>query len=549
MSPSSKPPNPSYDIVLIGAGFSGITLLHTLRARGYTCRVYESASDLGGVWHWNKYPGCRVDSEGSIYQLSIPEVWSSFQFSEKYPDADEVRRYFAHVDSVLDVKRDVEFGVSVTGAWFDARAEGARKWRVETADGRVTHARFLVSCVGSSAERYVPAIPGIEGFRGTVAHSALWPRGGVDVSGKKVAVIGTGASGVQIIQAWAKEAAELVVFQRTPNLALPMKQVVYATEAERKKAQEELPGIFEARNKTYSGYLDDAMPVKTTDVSREERLARYEELYTRGGFGYYLAGYGDLLLDEKANREAYDFWVAKTRARIVDPRKRDLLAPLEPPHPMAVKRSSFEVDYYEQFNRENVQLVDLREPGKAIKCVKADGIELEDGTFYPVDAIALATGFNSITGSLTCIPGLRNTEGVSLAEEWGTNGASAYLGMTRKGYPNMFLCYSVHGPTALSNGPTTIEIQARWIADAISKIDEQGLSHVEPTEEAEQGWKATVNAITDMTLFPRGDSWYMGANIPGKKREMLNFPGGLPMYEQMCWKALESWEGFVTVKA
>ncbi|KAL3449378.1 hypothetical protein BJX65DRAFT_273451 [Aspergillus insuetus] len=539
--------NPSYDILLIGAGFSGITLLHTLRQRGYTsCQIYESATDLGGVWHSNTYPGCRVDTEGSIYQLSIPEVYSTFSFTEKYPSADEVRAYFAHIERVLHIKKDVEFKTTVTGAWFDVSAEGERKWRVETADGRVTHCRFLISCVGSSAQRYVPDIPGLESFQGQVCHSADWPRGGVDVVGKKVVVIGTGASGVQIIQSWAKEASNLVVFQRTPNLALPMQQESFSPDV-RKRIQEDLPRIFADRQKTWSGYLDESNPAKTFDVSPEEREAHFEALYKQGGFAFYLAGYSDLLTDETANREAYNFWLKKTRARITNPRKRDILAPLDPPHPAGAKRSSFEQDYFEQFNRENVQLVNLREAGQGIKAVRPEGIEVEDGTVYPAEVIALATGFDSLTGCLTCIPGLRNTSGLTLAEEWSQDGASTYLGLTRRGYPNMFLCYSVHGPAALSNGPASIEIQAKGIVDAIRKIDESGLSYIEPTGEAEKVWKATVNMITDMTLFPKADSWYMGANIPGKKREMLNFPGGLPMYEQMCRKALDNWEGFVTV--
>ncbi|KAL5001561.1 hypothetical protein BDV10DRAFT_198942 [Aspergillus recurvatus] len=536
---------PVYDIVIIGAGFSGIYLLHHLRNLGYSVRIYEAGTDLGGVWHWNTYPGCRVDTEGSIYQLSIPEVWETWSFSEKYPSADELRGYFAHVESVLGIKKDVEFGRTVTGAWFDRAADGKWKWRVETDDGRVTHCRFLLSCVGFAAERYVPDIPGLESFNGAVCHSASWPKGGVEAAGKKVAVVGTGASGVQIVQAWGKEAESLVVFQRTPNLSLPMRQESLSREAQ-KALKADLRRLFAARQKTFTGFPNESSPHRTFEVPREEREAKFESLYQQGGFGLLLGGYSDLLLDEGANREAYDFWVKKTRARISNPRLQKLLAPDEPPHPLATKRSALETDYFEQFNRPNVHLVNLREPGCAIAAVKPDGIELENGTFYPLDAIALATGFNSYTGSLTQIPRLCNTSGTTLAEEWTQDGASTYLGMTRRGYPNMFLCYAVHGPTALSSGPVSIEMQARWIIDAIRKIDESGLSYVEPTEEAERTWKATVNQIADMTLFPKADSWYMGANIPGKKREMLNFPGGLPMYEEMCWKALQSWEGFVT---
>ncbi|KAL2867256.1 flavin-containing monooxygenase [Aspergillus lucknowensis] len=537
--------NASYDIVIVGAGFSGIYLLHSLRKLGYTCRVYESGTDLGGVWHWNTYPGARVDSEASIYQFSIPEVWKSWSFSEKFPAAAEIREYFAHLDKVLDIKKDVEFSTTVTGAQFDR--EGTKRWSVELADGRVTSCRFFLLCAGFTTKRYTPNIPGLETFKGDIYHSANWPRKGVDVCGKKVAVLGTGATGVQIIQDWGKEEVEsLTVFQRTPNLALPMQQKSYSREAQ-EALKAEAESIFQRRGRTFAGYLDDAHPKNTFDVSAEERDAYYESLYKAGGFSFLLGGYSDILIDEKANREAYNFWAKKTRARITDPQKRDVLAPLEPPHPIGVKRCSLEVDYFEQFNRPNVHLVNVREPGNNIAAIRPDGIETANGTLYRVDAIALATGFDNFTGSLTQIQGLRNTDGTTLAEEWDRNGAVLYLGMTRRGYPNMFLAYSLHGPTALSNGPTGIEFQGQWIADAIRKIDESGLGYVEPTEGAEVAWKAQVDMIANMTLFPQADSPYMGSNIPGKRKEMLNWPGGIPMYEELCRKALESWDGFTVV--
>ncbi|PYH84523.1 FAD/NAD(P)-binding domain-containing protein [Aspergillus uvarum CBS 121591] len=537
--------NPTYDIVIVGAGFSGINLLYSLRKLGYRCRIYESGTDLGGVWHWHTYPGCRVDTPGFIYQLSIPEVSETWSFKEKYPSADELRAYFAHVDQVLGIKQDVDFEMTVTGAWYDVNAQGKRKWRIETGEGRVTHSQFFISCVGFAAEPYVPEFPGLETFKGEVCHSASWPKDGIDVKGKKLAVIGTGASGVQIVQSWAKQGGSLVVFQRTPNLALPMRQHTFST-AGLNVLKEDAPLILAQREKTFSGYLDQPSPHATFEVTVEEREALFEELYNRGGFAFLLSGYNDLLVDDKANREAYDFWAKKTRARIADPSKRDLLAPLEPPHPIGAKRSCFEQDYFEMFNSPNVELVNVREAGHGIAVIKPTGIKTQDGGFYPVDAIALATGFNSFTGSLTRISRLRNTSGITLADEWSRGGVSAYLGMTRKGYPNMFLCYAVQGPTALSNGPASIEMQSRWIVDAIQKINAAGLTSVEPTEEAEKNWKATVDVIAGMTLFPKADSWWNGANIPGQKREMLAFPGGLPLYEELSRKALQSWEGFIT---
>ncbi|OJJ95009.1 hypothetical protein ASPACDRAFT_55380 [Aspergillus aculeatus ATCC 16872] len=524
--------NPSYDIVIIGAGFSGVNLLYSLRKLGYTCRIYESGTDLGGVWHWNTYPGCRVDTPGFIYQLSIPEVSETWSFTEKYPPAEELRAYFTHVDQVLGIKQDVDFEMTVTGAWYDVNAEGKRKWRIETGDGRVTQSQFLISCVGFAAEPYVPEFQGLETFKGEVCHSASWPKAGIDVKGKKVAVIGTGASGVQIVQSWAKQAESLVVFQRTRNLALPMRQHTFPVTG-LNALKEDAPLTFAQREKTFSGYLDQPSPHATFDVPSEKREALFEDLYNRGGFAFLLSGYSDLLTNEKANRQAYGFWAKKTRARIADPSRRDILAPLEPPLPIGAKRSCFEHDYYEMFNRPNVDLVNVREAGHGLAAIKPHGDEIQDSGFYPVDAIAFATGFNSFTGSLTRIAGLRNTYGTSLADEWGNNGASAYLGMTCKGYPNMFLCYAVHGPTALSNGPASIEMQSRWIVDAIQKMNATGLISMEPTKEAERNWKATA------------DSWWIGANIPDKKREMLVFPGGLPLYEDLCRKALQNWDGFI----
>ncbi|KAL4884783.1 hypothetical protein BJY04DRAFT_170473 [Aspergillus karnatakaensis] len=535
--------SPSYDVVIVGAGFSGIYLLHRLRSLGYACRIFEAGDDLGGVWHWNTYPGVRVDAEAAIYQLSFPEAWKDWSFSEKYPSGKELQDYFAHLDKTLDIKKDVNFNTTVTGAQFDKH--GAKRWAVETGDGRITTSRFLLLGVGFAAKRYTPDIPGLDTFIGEVYHSSFWPKGNVDVQDKKVAVIGTGASGVQIVQEWGKEAESLSVFQRTPNLALPMQQRAFSSQDQQElKVRQE--SIFQDRELDFGGYLCPPTPAKTFDVSAEEREAHWESLFQKGGFSFLLSGYSDVLVDEHANREAYNFWAKKTRARIVDPRKKDILAPLEQLHPIGAKRSSYEQDYFEQFNRSNVDVVNLREPGHAIAAIRPEGIELENGTVHSVDIIAFATGFDGVTGSMTSIPNLRNTSGVTLAEEW-KDGARTYLGMTRKGYPNMFFTYGAQAPGALSNGPTSIEMQGRWILDAIQKIDESGLTYIEPTDEAESGWKALINQITDMTLFPKADSWYMGANIPGKKREMLNFPGGLPLYEQLCRKTLDNWDGFVTV--
>ncbi|KAL4924544.1 flavin-containing monooxygenase [Aspergillus undulatus] len=368
---------PIYDVVIIGAGFSGIYLLYNLRKLGYSCRIYESGSDLGGVWHWNRYPGAR------------------------YPSADEIWAYFAHLDKTLNIKKDVETG-----------------------DGQVTTCRFLLFGVGFASQRYEPKISGLANFKRGVYHTSFWPKSDVDVRGKKLAVIGTGVSGVRVIQALAKDVDSITTF----------------------------------------------------DVPAEEREPYYEALFERGGFAFILARYP---------------------------------CPSAKSHPLAAKRSSMETDYFEQYNRENVDIVDLRVPGNSIATVTPKGIQLENGTTYEADASILATGFDSHTGSFTHIPNLRNTSGATLAEEWGPETcATSYLGMTHAGYPNI-------------NRPSGIEMQGDFIVDAIRRIDEQGLKYVEPTLEAEVAWKAHINAIADMTLFVKANSWYMGANILGK-REMLN---------------------------
>ncbi|PWY75490.1 FAD/NAD(P)-binding domain-containing protein [Aspergillus heteromorphus CBS 117.55] len=508
-----------YDVVIVGAGFAGIFLLYHLRKLGLSCRIYEAGDDLGGTWQMNVYPGARVDSENWLYQFSMPEVWEDWSWSEKYPAGEEILRYFAHVEKKLKIKKDVDFHTRVVGAQFD---RGMGRWRIETEDGRATESQFFVACTGFAAKRYTPDFPGLDSFKGPVYHSSCWPQEGVSVTGKKVAVIGTGATGVQIIQEWAKQADSLTVFQRTPNLALPMRQA-RCVEEELKLAKALYPHVFRDRERTFGGYTPDLIPRRTSDATLEEREAILEAHWTEGGFIFILGGFMDVLTDEQANREVYDFWAKKTRARIHDPRKRDILAPLDPPHAIGAKRCSLEQDYFDVFNRPNVDVVNLREDH--IVEFKPHGITMSSGAFHELDGVAFATGYDAVTGGLT----------------------NMGLGLAISGYPNMFHVYGVHGPTGLSNGPTSIEMQGRWIVDAIKRIRASGLSYVEATPEAAEGWTKRADEMAGATLLVQADSWYMGANIPGKKRRMLNFVGGLPLYERVCTEALSKWDGFRTV--
>jgi cation diffusion facilitator CzcD-associated flavoprotein CzcO len=529
------------DILIVGAGFGGVYLLHQFRKLGYSVKVYEAGTDLGGIWHWNCYPGARVDSAVPVYEYSIPEVYKDWTWTEKYPGWAELRTYFDHVDKVLDIKKDVAFNSRVVGAEYD---QSAAKWTVQTEDGRTAYAKYFILATGFAAKRHFPDWPGMDTFKGTIHHSSFWPNEGVEVRGKKVGVVGTGSTGVQIAQECAPDALELTVFQRTPNLALPMRQGSISKE-EQQAAKSGYPQFFKDRLSTFAGFPYDFVPRKTFDDSPEEREAFFEHLWQNGGFEFWLGTYKDMLFDMKANRAAYDFWCKKTRARINDPKIRDIMAPLEPPHPFGTKRPSLEQNFYEQFNRPNVHVCDIT--ANPVREVVPEGIITQDGKLHELDIIALATGFDSVTGGMKNM-GLKDIHGTTLADSW-ANGTYSYLGMTRAGYPNMFFLYGPQGPTAFSNGPTCVEVQGDWIITAIRRMHEEGIKSIEAQKEAEDQYRMKIKELNDKTLFPLTKSWYMGANIPGKTIEPLNWPGGMMAYEKETSAALDGWKGYTVVKA
>ncbi|KAI9657049.1 MAG: hypothetical protein M1821_003215 [Bathelium mastoideum] len=534
--------NLELDVLIIGAGFGGVFLLHEMRKQGYKTVVYEAGTNFGGTWRWNVYPGARVDSEVPIYELSIPEVWKDWTWSTNYPNYQELQQYFDHVDKVLNLTKDCAFETCVIGAEFD---EESGKWTVETVDGRTTRARFLIVAAGFAAKRYIPDFKSLDKFKGTMYHSSFWPTDGVDVRGKRCAVIGTGASGVQIAQEWGPIAGNLKLFQRTPNLALPMGKRDLSAE-EQNKLKPFYPELFAYRERCFGGFCFDLDEKNTFDVTATEREQFYQKLWDHGGFAYWLGNYQDYLFDMKANREAYNFWARKQRARIHDPRKRDLLCPLEPPHPFGVKRPCLEQNFYEQFNRPTVDIVDISQAsGNEIAEFTETGIKTSDGNHYEFDVIAIATGFDITTGGMTSM-GLKSVKGTYLKDEW-ERAAYTYLGTTVSGYPNMFHLYGPHGPTLLSNGPTSVEVQGRWIRDVINMINTQGLKYIDPTEEASQEWKKRVNELSDASLFPTTKSTYMGGSLPGKAFEQVNYAGGVGKYKEEIRAALPGWKGFRTV--
>jgi cyclohexanone monooxygenase len=519
------PSDEEIDVLLVGAGFCGLYLLNRLRERGFNVRVFEAGADLGGVWHWNCYPGARVDSACWIYQFSHEEVWRDWNWSELYPGYAELRAYFEHVDAKLDLSRDVRFGTMVREADFD---ETRRQWRVRASgkggEAIVAYTRYIVMCTGSSSKPYIPEIEGLDSFAGPCHHTALWPQDGVDLKGKRVGVVGTGASGVQVAQEASREAARLTVFQRTPNLCLPMRQRKL-DEEDNRKARSTYSETFTTRTQTWGGIEYDIDPRPSTSVSEAERDAHFEDLWEAGGFKFWIGNYVDMLMDEDVNRVAYDFWRDKVRERIKDPEVAEKLAPTEPPHPFGTKRVSLEQWYFDLFNQDNVDLVDIRET--PLERVTPTGV-IVGGREIPLDVLVLATGFDAVTGGITRID-IRDSRGVTLREKW-AHGVRTYQGLANAGYPNLLMTYGPQAPTAFINGPTCAEVQGDFIVETLEYLRERGLTRIEPTREAEEGWRKLCQELAEPTLFPKADSWYMAANIPGKTREMLMYPGGVPAY-------------------
>jgi cation diffusion facilitator CzcD-associated flavoprotein CzcO len=518
------------DVVVVGAGFAGLYQLHRLRDLGFSVVLLEAGTGLGGIWYWNCYPGARVDTHVPMYEYADEKVWRDWYWDERFPDRHALRRYFEHVDDVWDLRRDIRFNTRVEGARWD---EEGRSWHVDTDAGDSVRTRFLVLCTGFAAKAYIPDLPGLDDFEGAWHHTAHWPQDDIDLTGLRVGIVGTGASGVQVVQEAAKVAAQVTVFQRTPILALAMQQR-RLTRDEQDAEKASYPERFQRRRTTNSGfdYLEGGGSALA--VSDEERRATFERLWAEGGFAFWVGGYSDILIDEAANRKAYDFWREKVQARIDDPALAEVLAPTEPLHPFGVKRPSLEQTYYDVFNQENVALVDLR--ATPIERITPAGVRTT-ATEHELDLLVLATGFDAVTGGLTSID-IRGTSDASLAEHW-RRGARTHLGLASAGFPNLLYLYGPQSPSGFCNGPTCAEVQGDLVVDLLVCLRDDGVTRIEATPEAEESWNEQVQGIASMTLFPRADSWYMGANIPGKPRQMLNWPGGLQLYLQACRAAAD----------
>ena len=537
MSTSSKGPDAvaSFDAVIVGAGFSGLYMLHRLRGLGLTARVIEAGSGVGGTWFWNRYPGARVDIESQEYSFAFDEALErEWTWTERYAPQPELLKYANHVADRYDLRRDIDFNTRVVEAAFD---EAAARWTVRTDKGDVISARYCIMATGCLSLPNEPNFKGQERFKGATYHTGRWPHEPVDFSGRTVGVIGTGSSAIQSIPVIASQARHVYVFQRTPNFSVPAhngpidEKVVAAWQAKREEnraAQRMSPGGF-----TYH----DPRERLVSESPPEEHRSEFEARWARGGFAM-LGAFADTGVDPAANKVAADFVAEKIRAIVKDPTTAEKLVPKS--YPFGTKRLCVDTGYYETFNRDNVTLVDLQET--PLTEITETGVSTTDAT-YEVDAIVFAIGFDAMTGALSKID-IKGRGGVSLNDAW-AEGPKTYLGLMVAGFPNLFTITGPGSPSVLSNMIVSIEQHVDWIADCLRYLGERQLSVMEASEAAQEGWVAHVNEAASMTLFPQANSWYLGANVPGKPRVFMPYVGGVGVYRELCDQvAAKDYEGF-----
>ena len=525
------------DAVIVGAGLAGLYMLHRLRGLGLTARVYEAGSDVGGTWYWNRYPGARCDVESMDYSYSFSdELQQEWQWSERYATQPEILRYINHVADRFDLRGDIQFETRVTTALFDAATS---RWAIQTDSGERVSARFCIMAIGCLSTAQMPRFPGLETFTGEWYHTGNWPHAGVDFTGQRVGVIGTGASGIQSIPIIAQQATHLFVFQRTPNFTIPAWNAPLDPEHERRlKAN-----YAEHRRKNRESRAGFVVPVgdmPALEAPPDERQRAFEACWARGGFGF-TSAFADIGTNMEANDTAAAFVRAKIRDIVRDPAVAETLSPHD--HPIGTKRLPLDTDYYDTFNRDNVTLIDVRKD--LIEAITPDGLRTREAA-YALDSIVFATGFDAMTGALLNID-IRGRAGGTLKEKW-VAGPRTYLGIAIAGFPNLFIITGPGSPSVLSNMMVSIEQHVDWIADCIAYLRACDLAAIEATIEAEDGWVAHVNDVGNTTLYPRADSWYVGANIPGKPRIFMPYVGGVGAYRKICDDiAAKGYEGFTLI--
>jgi cation diffusion facilitator CzcD-associated flavoprotein CzcO len=524
-----------FDAIVVGAGFAGLYAIYRLRELGLAVQAFEAGSGIGGTWFWNCYPGARCDVESLDYSYSFSEeLEQEWSWSERYPSQPEILRYLEHVADRFELWPSIRLETRVTAATFD---ESSSRWTVTTNDGARYTAQYCVMATGCLSAAQVPDLEGLDRFEGVWFHTGNWPREGVDLSGKRVGVIGTGSTGIQVIPELVEEAEHVTVFQRTANFSVPSRNAPMDPEFER-RLKARYPEFRRAARKSFLGVSVEGTGFSALEVDPEERARLYQSRWDGGGGMPLLVSYNDLLVDREANDTLACFVRAKIREAVDDPDLADLLTPRG--FPIGTKRLCQHSEYYEIYNRDDVTLVDVRR--SPIQEITATGVRTSDAE-YALDAIVFATGFDAVTGALLAID-IRGRGGLSLRETWAA-GPRTYLGVAIAGFPNFFIITGPGSPSVLSNMVVSIEQHVDWIADCIACLRERGVERLEATQAAEDAWVAHVDEVGESTLFPLADSWYVGANIPGKPRVFLPYVGGVGTYRKRCDEvAANGYEGF-----
>jgi len=523
------------DVVVVGAGFAGLYALHRLRALGLNCTVIEAASDVGGTWYWNRYPGARCDIESIEYSYSFSaDLEQQWTWHERFAAQPDILRYLQHVAERFDLRRGIRFNTRVTTASFQG---ASNRWHVRTDRDEVFESRWLVMATGCLSSARLPSITGRETFAGPAYHSGNWPHEPVDFTGKAVGVIGTGSTAIQLIPQIAQQASRLFVFQRTPNFSLPA-QNRPLSEDEQRAAKAHYADIRTRARRSAAGVA--YFPVATAsalDIAAEEREGMLEAAWQRGGTGIGRL-FTDTMIRPEANRIVADFVRRKIRDKLANPALADLVLPHD--HPIGTKRICLDTGYFEALSQPHVAVIDARD--EPIVAIDPAGV-VTNKAHHPVDALVFATGFDAMTGALLAID-IRSDDGTSLRDLW-AGGPVSYLGLAVAGLPNLFMVTGPGSPSVLSNMVVSIEQHVDWIATCIDWLRQHGHTRIEARLAAQQAWVQHVNTLADATLFPQARSWYTGANVPGKPRVFMPYVGGVGPYREKCEAvAAADYEGF-----
>lgn len=514
-------------------------MLYRLRDMGLSAHVIEAGNGVGGTWYWNRYPGARCDSESMYYSYSFSsELEQEWNWSERYPAQPEILTYLEHVADRFDLRRDITFDTRVTAACYN---ESANEWEVTTDAGSTLIATYCIMATGCLSTPNAPSIAGVDDFEGAVYHTGLWPHEGVDFTGKRVGIIGTGSSGIQSIPIIAEQADHLTVFQRTPNFIVPAHNAPLDPQFEKDWKADYAEWRRKGRE-SFGGFPFTPGNRSALELSAEEQLKAYEDAWQEGGFRF-LSTFYDLIINEDANETAAEFVRSKIAQIVKDPETARKLMPRD--YPIGSKRLALDTNYFETYNRDNVSLVDIK--ANPIETITTTGIRTSEGE-YEFDAIVFATGFDAMTGALSKI-NIRGRDDLALIKKW-EEGPKSYLGISIAGFPNLFTITGPGSPSVLSNMPVSIEQHVDWIADCLSYMRDHNVTTIEATPEAEDGWVQHVNEVASFTLFPKASSWYIGANIPGKPKVFMPYVGGVGPYRARCNDiAAADYEGFALTSA